>query len=353
MKQLKKMSARGTISCDVTKKLIKRSKVSQNQTRDLELYNKEGTTDASIPPKKRKGSELLSRKMEKSIEEWNSQEIGYLEMSQEQEVQGIFLSNHNNDINCYEYSDKISKEKKQIKIRQKKRDKKGSWKDFNDLKSRKFASKKIPWHPKENSSKKLGGLRWDEREDPNTDSSRDQVNLVYRQKKKPSQRSSRIVDIYKEKSRALYEPKKPVFHSKKKAGGPGRSDIFAQFDEIQAKYNIDLMKSKQIKTGRKKIRNASPSLNVQTENRKPRKQIRLKPSKQLKLEGLITDEPVVEIQGNLSQYQSLNYSVDPMMKKQRKKSVSQKKFKDYSEQIKKEDYLERNHYMLEIKVQQL
>lgn len=286
MKQLKKMSARGTISCDVSKKLVKRGKVVQNQTRDLELYNKEGTTDASVPPQKRKGSGLLSRKMGKSIEEWNSQEIGYLEMSQEQEVQGIFSSSHDNDINCYEYSDKLSKQQEKQK-RHKKRNAKGSWKDFKELKSRQFESKKIEWESKGKSSQKIGRMPWEEMKDPKTDS-RDKVNLVYRQKKKPSQRSSRIVDIYKEKSRALYEPKKPVFHSKKKAGDIGRSDIFAQFDEIQAKYNIDLMKSKQIRTGRKKERKASPSVNVET--RKTRKQIRLKPAKQLKLEGLITNE---------------------------------------------------------------
>ena len=48
MKQLKKMSARDAISCDISKNLVKRG--ISVLAKDLELYNKDGLTDVSFPP---------------------------------------------------------------------------------------------------------------------------------------------------------------------------------------------------------------------------------------------------------------------------------------------------------------
>ena len=285
MKQLKKMSARGTTSCDVAKKLVRR-RLGNCGRGDLELYNKEGTTDVSLPPKH---SVESTEKLARTGSEWQK---GYIGISQKE---AIFSSSHDNEVNCYEHSEA------RLPSRRKTRQAQGSWKELKYLRTGLGREGR-------------GGMTWDEIVD-RTDSSREQVNLVYRQKKALVQRSSRLVDIYKEKSRAM--------GSKKKEGQGRAKDILAQFDEIQAKYDIDLDKraAKRKETSPKGEKSA-------------RKAMRLKPGKQLKLEGLIGEEGGRQ-KGDLSQYQSLNYSVDPLAKKAEKKSISQKKQKGTSQQIKK------------------
>jgi hypothetical protein len=342
MKQLKKMSARDTISCDVTKNLLKpKSIYGKVENQDLELYNKDGTTDVSLPPQVHSGSEKKDSSIQKMVRtsgEWKASQLKYLEMSSKKKVQPIFSSNHDNDINCYDYSSRSKLKTKNVAGLRKKKNAKPSWGNFKQIKSKEFLSRKGYERKGDTDSKNKVGMTWDEIID-HTDSSKEKVNLVYRQKKSKIQRSSRIVDIYKEKSKAMYEPKKLLFRSKKKKATESlnKKQILAQFDEIQLKYNIDLTKSKQTRTGRKIIRDVSPKAFAHQESRPERKALRLKPSKQLKLEGLISDDHDKPEKGseNLSQYQSLNYSVDPLMKKQKKKSISQKKFKDYSEQIKR------------------
>ena len=331
MKQLKKMSARGTISCDVAKTLNSRIQSRSKKDSNLELYNKIGISELSIKSKINQGSVNTSNspKVLKTSQDWKSRPIEYIDMPEKKQLQGIFSSNQDNEINCYDYSNKANIQKAELK--RKKRVAQGSWKDFRDLKSKRLKYKNTQWINKGKSSKKIVGTTWDEFVDQKTDISGDQVNLVYRQKKNSTQRSSRIVDIYKVKSRKIHEQESGVNSKKKMVKGV---DILAQINKIQAKFNIDLGKNKQTRTGRKKMRNVSPSLNSKKE--KMKKQTMQKKSKHLKLGRLINEEmnPGDNHQSNLSQYQSLNYSVDPMIKK-KKKSVSQKKFKDYSEQIKK------------------
>lgn len=337
MKQLKKMSARDAISCDISKNLVKRG--ISVLAKDLELYNKDGLTDVSFPPEQfgseKKGS---CQKLMETSGEWKNPKVEYLDVSEKGALQGVFSSSHDNDINCYDNSEKSNVKIRKYPIHREKKTGKASWKNFKYLKAKGFYDQKNIVE-----AKRLGGITWEEILD-NSDSSREKVNLVYRQKKSQIQRSSRVVDIYKEKSKAMYEPRKPLLRSKKKleASDSKQNEILAQFDEIQIKYNIDLTRSKQSRTGRKGMREASIPKGTSKEPRRERKALRLKPSKQLKLERLISEdnEPNEKETANLSQYQSLNYSVDPLVKKPKKKSISQKKYKDYSEQIKKRVFQE-------------
>lgn len=326
------MSARGTISCDVAKKLLHRKHLRLKKSNDLELYNKEGTVDFSmgevIPDKP-----CASQKLMKTSSEWKTREVEYLRLGEKQDIQGLFSSSHDNDINCYEYSDKLIRASKK-NTKRKKRLEKGSWKELREWKVKPPHSRGLKWK-KGRSSRKKVEMTWDELVDQKTDTSHDNLNLVYRRHKKPVQRSSRLVDIYKVQSKPMHEPKtraRPAPNTLEK------TDIFAQFDEIQAKYNIDLAKSKQLHTNRRNARGVSPTAHLPPQKRPTRKLLRLKPSQQLKLERLIGEDAGEPAQNNLSQYQSLNYSVDPLVKKG-EKSVSQKKFKDFSQQIKKRPML--------------
>lgn len=332
MKQFK-MSARGTISCDVAKKLEHRRHARLKKSNDLELYNKEGTAERSGDKQPEKAS--ASQKLMKTSGEWKARDIEYLRMGGRQDIQVLFSSSHDNDINCYEYSDQQARVSKKD-TKRKQQTEQGSWKELREWKLRGPVSGGLKWKDGRGSRKRVE-LTWDELVDQKTDTSHDNLNLVYCRRKKQTQRSTRFVDIYKVQSKPTQESGQG--RARQAPSTMEKTDIFAQFDEIQAKYNIDLAKTKPSQTGRRKPRNPSPSAHLPPRKLPARKLLRLKPSQQLKLEGLISEEsPGVEPQSNLSQYQSLNYSVDPMVKK-KETSASQKKFKDFSQQMKRRPLL--------------
>lgn len=292
MKQFK-MSARGTISCDVAQSLAHRRHSRLKKSNDLELYNRNPPTEFSAPPGKpcAKDTGAAAPQLAKTGGDWKSREVDFLDAKSRAEVQPMFSSSKDIDTRGAEKPGHTGRGTKRTQREKETRE----WK-FGGDSQRKVGRKSCRC-----KKKALG-----------SDVNSEKLRLVYRQRKHQEQRSSRVVDIYKAQSRAVRESK-------------GRPDVFAQFEEIQAKFDIDLGKSRQGGSGRI----MSPRLRVQPGRGATKKLLRLKPPRQLKLERLIGEEPDAQ----LSQYQSLNYSVDPLMRKE--KSASQKKFKDFSQQLRR------------------
>ena len=373
MKALKKMANRNTTSCDVQKTLTSRSKLMDIKELDkLYLYKKIDSGEPSPKKIHQQGYSInknyFSNKKQLDLStDWRSgqepirkREGNYIEVGKTSREELVFSSSQENGINFYEFSNKKKKKLQplmrlkdtQIKrelskgivdslkeAKSMKDDKLQSiWQEFNRIKEQHGLENDIPG----TSLRKVDSHRIRDlsaKRKSNIPISR--MNLVYKEERTQVRHTpSKVVDIYKEKSRALYEErgvsgklaKKKKKHRKiaEKSDERGKSSfishtnkVLVKLEEIKARFNLNLTKGKR----KRKTKKLSPGIGwksgvprVKPKKGKVPKQESI--VKQVQLEEMIKinnqiakgKQSDLSMSQKISQYQSLNYSERPKSK---------------------------------------